>query len=281
MLENQVFISHSSRDVDFVLQLNEFLSGLGIPKENIFCSSIEGQGVTQGNRIEDSVKQHLSNSTIIIYVLSQNFLKSQACMQELGVGWMSNDTKKCFFMKLDDISMEDIKGFLNMSYKFTFVNEESLSEFVDDFCDITNLPNLKASVLMKLIRSLINTSSSFIEEIVEEKKLSDKEIEQKVLEKLKEQMYKLNVGELKVLASIYFAEDQCGEFEVNSGVINLLQDKTIVYRLSQLSTFGMYFQFTLQPWAKDFITNDEKFRENLKKYYNGPSRNPLSYMNRF
>ena len=77
---NSLFISHSSKDIELILQLNDFLYGLGIPKDKIFCSSIEGQGVKQGNRIEDTVKMHLSKSAIIIYVLSRNFLESQSCM---------------------------------------------------------------------------------------------------------------------------------------------------------------------------------------------------------
>lgn len=278
---NSVFISHSSKDIEFVLKLNDFLVGLGISKEKIFCSSIEGQGVKHGNRIEDSVKTYLSNSTIIIYVLSQNFLDSQACMQELGVGWISNESKKCFYFKLDDITMEDIKGFLNMSYKFTLINENSLSEFIDDFREVAVLPSEKTSYLFKLIKSLISSSSLFIEKIVDEKNLTEQEKKNEKIKRLKESMLKLNLGELKVISSIYFAEDQCGEFEINSGVINLLSDKLIVYRLTQVSTLGMYFQFTLQPWAKDFIDNNTKYKEELKKVFEGPSLNPFSYMKNF
>jgi hypothetical protein len=273
-LVNNVFISHSSKDIEFILQLNDFLFGLGISKDNIFCSSIEGQGVKQGNRIEDEVKKHLSNSTVIIYVLSQSFLQSQACMQELGVGWMDNDSKKCFYIKLDDITMDEIKGFINTSYKFTFITEESLSEFIDDFCEITKLPSRKASETLKLIKSLVNKSSTFIEKIVDEKKLSDEEKNKKVLGKLHESIAKLNLGEMKVVSSLYFSEDQCGSFEITSGVINLLSDKRIVYRLTQVSSFGMYFQYTLQPWVKEYIDNNDEFKKKLQMLYQGPSRSP-------
>lgn len=273
-LVNNVFISHSSKDIEFILQLNDFLFGLGISKDNIFCSSIEGQGVKQGNRIEDEVKKHLSNSTVIIYVLSQSFLQSQACMQELGVGWMDNDSKKCFYIKLDDITMDEIKGFINTSYKFTFITEESLSEFIDDFCEITKLPSRKASETLKLIKSLVNKSSTFLEKIVDEKKLTDEEKSKKVLERLHESISKLNLGEMKVVSSLYFSEDQCGLFEINSGVINLLNDKRIVYRLTQVSSFGMYFQYTLQPWVKEYIDNNDEFKKKMQELYPSLSRSP-------
>ncbi len=274
---NTVFISHSSKDIEFILQLNEFLHGLGISKDKIFCSSIEGQGVKQGNRIEDTVKMHLSKSTIIIYVLSRNFLDSQACMQELGVGWMSNESKKCFYFKLDDITMDEIKGFLNTSYKFTMITQESLSEFIDDFCEVVRLTAIKSSETIKLIKSLMSKSSSFIEKIVTEKNLSDDEKNKRLLEKLHVSLNKLNIGEMKVVSSLYFAEDQCGSFEINSGIINLLKDKHIVYRLTEVSSIGMYFEYTLQPWVKDFIDSNTEFKENLSKLFKGRAQNPYDF----
>lgn len=274
---NSVFISHSSKDIEFILQLNDFLYGLGIPKDKIFCSSIEGQGVKHGNRIEDTVKMYLSKSAIIIYVLSRNFLESQACMQELGVGWMSNDSKKCFYFKLNDITMEEIKGFLNTSYKFTMITQESLSEFIDDFCEIAGLTAIKSSETIKLIKSLMSKSSGFLEKIVDEKNLSDDEKNKKLLEKLHASLNKLNIGEMKVISSLYFAEDQCGSFEINSGIINLLKDKHIVYRLTEVSSVGMYFEYTLQPWVKDYIDSNQEFKDKLQKLFKGRVQNPYDF----
>ena len=274
---NSVFISHSSKDIEFILQLNDFLYGLGIPKDKIFCSSIEGQGVKHGNRIEDTVKMYLSKSAIIIYVLSRNFLESQACMQELGVGWMSNDSKKCFYFKLNDITMDEIKGFLNTSYKFTMITQESLSEFIDDFCEVAGLTAIKSSETIKLIKSLMNKSSGFLEKIVDEKNLSDDEKNKKLLEKLHASLNKLNIGEMKVISSLYFAEDQCGSFEINSGIINLLKDKHIVYRLTEVSSVGMYFEYTLQPWVKDYIDSNQEFKDKLQKLFKGRVQNPYDF----
>lgn len=275
-INNTVFISHSSKDIEFILQLNTFLNGLGINKEAIFCSSIEGQGVKQGSRIEDVVKKTLSKSTIIIYVLSKCFLDSQSCMQELGVGWMNSDTKHCFYIKLDDITMSEIKGFLNTSYKFTLVTQESLSEFIDDFLEAAHMSPIRASETVKLIKALMSNSSAFIEKIVSEKDLKEDEKAQILMDKLHHGIENLNLGEMKVVSSLFFSEDQCGSFEINSGVINLLNDKRIVYRLTEVSSFGMYFVYTLQPWVKDYINEKMEFKEKLKKLYKGPAINPYS-----
>lgn len=272
-----VFISHSAKDKDFILLLNDFLYGLGIPKDKIFCSSIEGQGVKHGNRIEDTVKTHLSKSAIIIYVLSRNFLESQACMQELGVGWMSNDLKKCFYFKLNDITMDEIKGFLSTSYKFTMITQESLSEFIDDFCEVAGLTAIKSSETINLIKSLMSKSLDFLEKIVDEKNLTDEEKKKKSLKKLHASLDKLNIGEMEVISSIYFADDQCGSFDISSGLINLLNDKHIVYRLTEVSSVGMYFEYTLKPWVKDYIDNNPDFKGKLLKLFKGRAQTPYDF----
>lgn len=259
-------MSHSSKDIEFIILLTEFLYGLGVEKEKVFCSSVEGQGIMHGSRIEDGVRKALDDSAIIIYVMTRNFLESQACMQELGVGWYNNITKNCFYFLLNDLSMEEIKGFIGSTYKFTFMNKESLSEFIDDFLSVSQLPNKKATEIINLIAKLVDSTKSFIGKIVEEKKMTEDEIQDKVLNKLHESTKKLNVGEKKALASIYFSEDQCDLFELNTGVINLLQDKKYVYRVSSVSSFGMAFSFTLQPWFRDFVDENEEFRLELEKF---------------
>ena len=123
----------------------------------------------------------------------------------------------------------------------------------------------------------MSKSSSFIEKIVTEKNLSDDEKNKRLLEKLHVSLIKLNIGEMKVVSSLYFAEDQCGSFEINSGIINLLKDKHIVYRLTEVSSIGMYFEYTLQPWVKDFIDSNTEFKENLSKLFKGRAQNPYDF----
>lgn len=70
-----IFISHSAKDVDLVNSLNTFLVSLGITQKEIFCSSINGQGVKTGNRINDTIQDKIRESKILIFVITQNFIK--------------------------------------------------------------------------------------------------------------------------------------------------------------------------------------------------------------
>lgn len=82
-----IFISYSTKDIELIKALNTFLVSLNVNQNEIFCSSIEGQGVKNGERISDKISDAINNSKIIIYVITNNFIRSTFCTQELGAGW--------------------------------------------------------------------------------------------------------------------------------------------------------------------------------------------------
>ena len=84
---SKIFISHSSKD-DIVPLFVDYLISIGIPNKNIFCSSLEGNGVKNGERINDTIRSELQNASMVIYLITSNFLKSTYCTQELGASWL-------------------------------------------------------------------------------------------------------------------------------------------------------------------------------------------------
>lgn len=57
--------------------LLDFLAGTGIPKEQIFCSSLPGNDI--GSRISAEVKDALKNSALNIAILSHDYYQSAYC----------------------------------------------------------------------------------------------------------------------------------------------------------------------------------------------------------
>lgn len=55
-----ISISHSSKDINLIKILNSFITSLGVKQTEIFCSSIEGQGVKNGKRISDEISKKAS-----------------------------------------------------------------------------------------------------------------------------------------------------------------------------------------------------------------------------
>lgn len=147
--KSSVFISHSSEDKDFVIRFSQFLELLGVKRENIFCSSIEGQGVSHGEKIEEAIRNEIIEDKALIYIISNNFMRSPYCLNELGAGWILTDKrtqgKDIFLIKLSDIDFKEIKGFVNASNIITVLNAESMTTFVEEFEGVLDLPCKKAT----------------------------------------------------------------------------------------------------------------------------------------
>lgn len=154
-----IFISHSSEDSDFIIKVSDFFRKLGIDKENIFCSSIEGQGVKNGERLEEKIRNKIITSRLLFYVISDNFLRSNFCIEELGAGWILRDeriqAKRVFILKLPNVKSE-VKGFINADFKYTACNNESLMGLIDDVSEIFGLANKKATEIGDLCKTLLN-----------------------------------------------------------------------------------------------------------------------------
>lgn len=91
MLSNntKVFISHSSKDIKYVNAIVEFLEKIGLSEKNLFCSSVPGYGIPLGKNIYDYLADEFrTNNLLVIFVLSDNYYNSPACLNEMGAAWI-------------------------------------------------------------------------------------------------------------------------------------------------------------------------------------------------
>lgn len=86
----KIFISHSAEDKDIVIAFVEFLEDIGIREEQIFCSSMSEYGIPleAGDIYEYIKKQFNTYEFYIIFMLSDNYYKSVACLNEMGAVWV-------------------------------------------------------------------------------------------------------------------------------------------------------------------------------------------------
>jgi hypothetical protein len=147
-----VFISHSSANKEIVEQLSSYIEKLGVSSEHIFCSSVISQGIDNGDKLGKAISEAIGKSRVLVFLLSRDFVSSVYCMQELGVGWhLSEKGKaKCFCLVLPDISISEIRGFINSNVvKFTFIDEthkDELSLFAENLCKALHITPPKHSV---------------------------------------------------------------------------------------------------------------------------------------
>lgn len=90
---DKIFISHSSKDVEYVNLLVQLLNDIGIKKSDdfIFCSSLPGYDIPYGENIYNFLKKELDSSNImVLFVLSHNYYQSAPCLNEMGASWVTS-----------------------------------------------------------------------------------------------------------------------------------------------------------------------------------------------
>lgn len=105
----KIFISHSSKDADYVLAFVELLETLNVPEDRIICSSVPPYCIPLGNKVYNWLVSQFQHSSLhVFYVLSDNYYKSPASLNEMGATWALKH--KWDGILLPGFEFEDIKG---------------------------------------------------------------------------------------------------------------------------------------------------------------------------
>ena len=85
-----LFISHSSKDKKLVKCLVDLLChALGLPMQQIVCSSVEGCKLASGVRIPDALQKKARRTGVFLALLSPRSMESDWVLFELGARWGS------------------------------------------------------------------------------------------------------------------------------------------------------------------------------------------------
>lgn len=138
-----LFISHSEKDSNIVSDFVDLLYSIGLNEDNMFCSSRTEIGVPLREDIYDYLRNLLDSDTIIpIFMLSENYYNSPACLNEMGAVWIKQ--KDYFTFLLPNFEFKQIKGAINPNRKSIKLDSNlnllkgELSNFKDEICKIFN-----------------------------------------------------------------------------------------------------------------------------------------------
>lgn len=110
--KSKLFISHATDDARYVSGLVELLEYIGFRKETMFCSSYAGYGVPLDEDIYDYLKKQFNEYELyVILMLSDNYYRSPACLNEMGAAWVLG-TKHTAIL-LPGFDFKKIKGAVN------------------------------------------------------------------------------------------------------------------------------------------------------------------------
>lgn len=132
----KVFISHASKDKDIVsLFVDKILiAGYGLQTDDIFYTSREDTGVANGRNIPQEIKAMLSECGLYFLMISDNYRKSEVCLNEMGAAWMVDDNKLKIIM-LPNTGFDKIGWILKLNKASDSFNEEHLDYIRDLLID--------------------------------------------------------------------------------------------------------------------------------------------------
>lgn len=107
----KVFISHSSKDEALISIFMEFLQmGMGIEKKDIFCTA-RSEELHTGEDFILRIREQMRDCEVAFFVITNNFLKSQFCLTEMGAAWgLGKRVYPLLLVGIDKIEKTPLKG---------------------------------------------------------------------------------------------------------------------------------------------------------------------------
>ncbi|WP_182870887.1 toll/interleukin-1 receptor domain-containing protein [Rhodopirellula sp. JC639] len=128
---SQVFVSHAVKDEELVEDFVDLLQvGIGIQPGQIFCSSLPGMGIPAGKSFVDYIKSQVLTPSMVLLVVSPQFLKSHFCQNEVGASW--GLSLPIFPLLVPPVDYADVGGVLAGVQLAKLDNKEDLNDLRDD-----------------------------------------------------------------------------------------------------------------------------------------------------
>lgn len=112
MVENKtpkIFISHSSKDKEYVTELVKLFKEMGLKQRDVFCSSVPGYDIGLNENIFDTLRAMFQdNDLYMIFIHSSNYYDSPVSLNEMGAAWVVK-SKYCSIL-LPRFEFSDMKG---------------------------------------------------------------------------------------------------------------------------------------------------------------------------
>jgi hypothetical protein len=108
----KIFISHSSRDKDYVAKIVELLDGMGLDQTQVFCSSLPGYDIPVDTDIFDYLRSQFTSYNLhVFFIHSVNYYQSAVSLNEMGAAWALRSDYTSFL--LPGFGFEGMQGVVN------------------------------------------------------------------------------------------------------------------------------------------------------------------------
>lgn len=143
-----VFISHSSKDLEFVEALVTLLESIGFNEKTLFCSSIPDYWIGLSQNIFDSLRSLFENHQLfVIFIQSPRYYESPISLNEMGAAWVLQ-TDYCSILT-KDMQKEMMKGVVDDRTIYIKVDSPEatsrMNELKNKLVEMFGLPDMSDS----------------------------------------------------------------------------------------------------------------------------------------
>lgn len=193
----KIFISHSSKDKQMVLELVDFLQlGMGIAGGQIYCTTIAGMP-RLGCEFMQDIRDKMNESDVFISVITENYLKSQMCLMELGIAWfLSRESNKLFCPLLaKDVTYERLSSTpIRNIQSYRIYDEDDISSLYGTFYDDQVLENHNVAVFSRKLPDFLRKVNC-LEHVGADR--------HKIIRKDNDGFYKAEIVQVRAVPSMY------------------------------------------------------------------------------
>ena len=135
----KIFISHSSKDKECVDSFVTLLTrGAGLSQDDIFCTSIDGMKITNGEDIRKHIQANVNHADYAILLISKNYKESEICLNEMGAVWAIDKKVKAYVFP--DLQVESVGWLINNNAAEKLNDETALSSLYEELQQFYKLP---------------------------------------------------------------------------------------------------------------------------------------------
>lgn len=131
---HKIFISHSSEDkhiidefVDKILRLS-----CGFNTSDIIYTSRQSTGVNLGDGIPQFIKSNLETASLVLFMISPNYRRSEVCLNEMGAAWALD--KKIVSILLPNVSFDNLGWLTSLDKAIKIDDSEGLDKLASMLC---------------------------------------------------------------------------------------------------------------------------------------------------
>lgn len=191
-----IFISHAGNDKEIVKLFVDYIlkNGLGLRDENIVCTSFEETTMKGGEDIPLYIKKNIKVSSVVLSMVSQNYRRSEVCMNEVGAAWALDNPP--IQIVLPDADFDSIGWLVCLNKALKISERSNLDKLYETLCK-------RIEINKPSITSWNGTVTSFLEKLPDVCLLTSKP---HVYLTFENDSTELDVDNVTVEANFYIAE---------------------------------------------------------------------------